>query len=298
MPNSRQAREVLASLGVAWGGIIWGLYWIPLRSLDDLGFSHGWSVACFYLLPALLSLPFLLWRGAQFWNLGKNQHITCAIAAFSMALYAASLLQTDVIRAILFFYLTPLWGTILGRFLLKETISISRIIAMGLAFIGLIFMVGGKTGIELRLGDIMALSAGFIWAYASVRLHEARQCHPLDLTISYSIWGAPMAAIILLAAGDAVQLPDMEMISTALPWFLPFVALLMLPGVFTSLDGARHLSPGLVGILFMTEIIVGAVTAAIWAGEPVGLHEWLGLAFILSAGFVATAGQFQLARSH
>ena len=292
MPNSRQTREVLAAFGVAWGGIVWGLYWLPLRGLADLGFAPGWAVASFYILPALLCLPILAFRLQQQAKLGAYTHITCAIAAFSMALYAASLLQTEVIRAILFFYLTPLWATLLGRFLLKEPITLSRFIAMGLAFTGLLLMVGQATGISLSWGDVMALAAGFIWAYASVRLHQARSHHPLELTISYSLWGAPMAMLIWLAAGISNP-PSPAMLLEALPWFVAFVALLMLPGVFTSLDGARHLSPGLVGILFMTEIIIGALTAAIWAGEPMGLREWLGLSLILTAGFVAALGQFK-----
>ncbi len=44
------------------------------------------------------------------------------------------------------------------------------------------------------------------------------------------------------------------------------------------------LSPGIVGILFMTEISVGSVTAALWAGEPFGGREIAGILLISSAG--------------
>ena len=42
--------------------------------------------------------------------------------------------------------------------------------------------------------------------------------------------------------------------------------------------------PGIVGILFMTEIIVGTITVAIWAGEPFGAREIIGVVLISGAG--------------
>ena len=43
--------------------------------------------------------------------------------------------------------------------------------------------------------------------------------------------------------------------------------------------------PGAVGLLFMTEISVGTVTAAIWADEPFGLREITGVVLVTLAGF-------------
>jgi len=39
-----------------------------------------------------------------------------------------------------------------------------------------------------------------------------------------------------------------------------------------------------VGLLFMTEVSVGAITAAIWAGEPFGWRELAGVVLISMAG--------------
>ncbi len=44
------------------------------------------------------------------------------------------------------------------------------------------------------------------------------------------------------------------------------------------------LNPGIVGLLFMTEISVGTVTAALWAGEPFGAREVIGILLISGAG--------------
>ena len=47
-------------------------------------------------------------------------------------------------------------------------------------------------------------------------------------------------------------------------------------GMYATMWGAPKLNPGVVGLLFMTEISVGAITAAIWSGEPFGYRELSG----------------------
>jgi len=58
----------------------------------------------------------------------------------------------------------------------------------------------------------------------------------------------------------------------------------VVPAAWTAIWGAPHLNPGVVGLLFMTEISVGTATAAIWAGEPFGWRESIGVVLITMAG--------------
>jgi drug/metabolite transporter (DMT)-like permease len=59
---------------------------------------------------------------------------------------------------------------------------------------------------------------------------------------------------------------------------------IVVSGVYATMWGAPRLNPAVVGLLFMTEISVGAVTAAIWAGEPFGFREIVGVVLISAAG--------------
>ena len=58
----------------------------------------------------------------------------------------------------------------------------------------------------------------------------------------------------------------------------------MIPGAYAAFWGAPHLNPGVVGLLMMTELSVGGITAAIWANEPLGARELAGIALITLAG--------------
>ena len=48
----------------------------------------------------------------------------------------------------------------------------------------------------------------------------------------------------------------------------------------------QDMAAGLVGLLFMTEISVGAITAAIWSGDPFGWREVAGKALAFVERFV------------
>ena len=83
-----------------------------------------------------------------------------------------------------------------------------------------------------------------------------------------------------------VQIPKIEQVLPALPLLLIFMALLVLPGTYASLWGPKYLSPGIVGLLFMTEIIVGAISVALLAGEPFGIRELMGVLLIAGASML------------
>ena len=40
-----------AKLACAYSGVAWGLYWIPLRLMDQAGIYAAWSTVLFYAVP-------------------------------------------------------------------------------------------------------------------------------------------------------------------------------------------------------------------------------------------------------
>ena len=94
----------------------------------------------------------------------------------SMLAYATAFLYTDVLRVVLFFYLTPVWSTILGIVFLHETLSTQRVIAIFVGFFGLALILyeGESFGFSLNIGDILGLLAGFLWSVGSVLLKKLK----------------------------------------------------------------------------------------------------------------------------
>jgi drug/metabolite transporter (DMT)-like permease len=136
-------------------------------------------------------------------------------------------------------------------------------------------------------GDWMALASGFLWSVASVLLRAHKASGALDLLIHNFIWSALIAVVLLLVLGPGqAASPPLSVYLAQLPWLVPTVIIVVMTGVYASMWGTPKLNPGLVGLLFMTEISVGAATAALWSGDPFGWREVIGVVLISGAGML------------
>lgn len=283
----RSTIETFAMLSGAAAGVAWGLFWIPLRALDEAGIFGAWAVVVFYVLPTLLLAPLIVLRRQRMIDGGWPLQVAGMLAGLALVCYAGALIFTEVVRATLFFYLTPIWSTILARIVLREPITMPRWGTIGLGVLGLLIIVRPDTemGGGLNAGDWMGIAGGLIWAAAAVVMKSDENGNGVDFTLSYFIWGSVAALFLLLIPLEgAATLPAWEAMRGVLYWMVPVALLLVIPPAFAIMWGATVLSPGLLAVLFMTEISAAAVTAAIWAGEPFGFREVSGVILISAAG--------------
>ena len=279
--------EFKAKLACLYAGAVWGLFWIPLRALEDAGINGLWITVVYFLIPTICLIPIVLSRWQHVKQGGISLQLTTMLSGGALLLYSTSIVYTDVVRAMLLFYLTPIWATILARIFLGDLITPSRILAMLLAILGMltIFGLGARFPIPQNIGDWLGIGSGFLWAVAMVRIRMSESHSAIELTAGFFQWSLIFSAgaAFLLAPS---QIPKIEQVLPALPLLLIFMALLVLPGTYASLWGPKYLSPGVVGLLFMTEIIVGAISVALLAGEPFGIRELMGVLLIAGASML------------
>ncbi len=279
--------ERLAMVSVAAAGLAWGIFWIPLRALDEAGIAGVWAVVLFYVLPTLLFSPIFFLRRRQIIDGGWSLQIAGVLAGVALVCYAGALIFTEVVRATLFYYLTPIWSTLLARIVLGELITVPRWGTIALGLVGLLIIVKADTGMSggLNIGDWMGIAGGLIWAAAAVYMRSDGDGNGIDFTLSYFVGGSVAALLLItLPLDGSGSVPDWDTFRSVLLWMVPVALLLIIPPAFAIMWGATILSPGLVAILFMTEISAAAVTAAIWAGEPFGTREIAGVILISAAG--------------
>ena len=266
---------------------MWGVFWIPLRALEEIGLHGLWITVVYFLIPTICVIPITLWRWIHVKNGGLSLQLTAMLAGGALLLYSTAIVYTDVVRAILLFYLTPIWASILARIFLGDQITTQRIIAMATAVLGMltIFGLGTRFPIPQNIGDWLGIGSGFLWAVAMVRIRMTESHSAIELTTGFFQWSLIFSASVawLLAP---TYIPKIEQTLPVLPLLFFFTAFLVLPGTYASLWGPKHLSPGIVGLLFMSEIVVGAISVAIFAGEPFGIREFIGVFLILGASIV------------
>ena len=279
--------EGKATLACLYAGAVWGLFWIPLRAFEDAGIHGLWITVVYFLIPTICLTPVTLKRWKHVKKGGLSLQLTAMLSGGALLLYSTSIVYTDVVRAMLLFYLTPIWATILARIFLNDAITPSRILAMAMAILGMltIFGLGARFPIPQNIGDWLGIASGVLWAIAMVRLRMSESHSAIELTAGFFQWSLIFSASAAFLLAPA-YIPKVEQALPALPLLLIFIALLVLPGTYASLWGPKYLSPGIVGLLFMTEIVVGAISVALLAGEPFGIRELTGVLLIAGASML------------
>ena len=286
---TREHGQRTASILVFLSSAAWGIMWVPMRYAESVGLPPLWVQLMFVLGPAIVMVP-LQWRSI----LMARHHWPVYIAvgffiAAGLACFALGLLYGSVSKTTVLFYLIPIWVTIMGRVFLGERSSISRWGAIIAALIGgcLVLQVNPA---NIRLGaiDLFGLISGMFWAAGSVILRRFPQVEFRNTTCAQYVIGVMMMVTIIWILD--VPTPSAGAIAAAVPVMFFAGACVFLPIMLLLFRISQYLSPGLVSILMLSEILVAVGSSAIWLGEVVGFWQAVGVALILGAGIFVAFG--------
>lgn len=293
--EARQRNAAVATAIAAVIGVAWGLFWLPMRAIDAAGVRGAWATVSLYVALAIVVLPLAivrLRRGSA--NYERRLIIPAGIAGgLSLSLYATSFLYTDVIHAILLYYMTPVWSALLERLILGEPLRATRLVALALGLAGLVLVLGTDGGLPLpdALGDWMALVGGVLWAFAALALYRARSGNDMAYTSWYTASALGFSLIVALLPGPhAYPLPAAAAVLAALPfilllaWGVLLATTLVIPWI------TRHAGPTRTSLMYMLETPIAGLTAAWLAAESIGWPEIAGAVLILTAGVLDTFG--------
>ena len=267
---------------IAISGALWGLYWIPVRHLEDRGVGVVWMTLGLFLVALAMFVPVLVRHPPARAVFTPRMLVTGLLTGGSFVLYSVSIVLTEVVTAILLFYLSPVWATVLGRLLLGERLTVSRLAALVLGLGGLWVVLGGESGLPLprNAGDWCALAAGITWAFGTLRVHQDAAVSPVAHTAALFVGGTVVIAILSLLPALEAPMPAVTAPAAAIVLAVAVLSVLSAGGI---LWGARLISPGRAGLLLMMEVITGLASAALLAGEPFGVVQVVGSTLIMAA---------------
>jgi drug/metabolite transporter (DMT)-like permease len=282
----------LPTIAVAVGAAIWGVYWIPLRYVDELGMSGAWAVVIAAALPLSVLLPLT----CKYWReIRPDLRAVVLIGLFTglaLAFYAMGLVYTSVVRATMLYYLTPIWSTIFSMIMLREQVRWNRWVAILVGLVGLYFILGGASDltIPINIGDCFGLVAGITWGIGAVHLKQNPGIATTGAVTSqhlFSLLGA-LACCLLLPGIDGV--PPWPVWVAAAPGMWLYSCIALVPSLYAIFWASGKLFPGRVGVLMMTEVLVAVVSASLLLNEQIQLLEWVGVMLILFAGILEVFG--------
>lgn len=288
----RHPQFILICLVVFISAGLWGLYWLPQRMLLDAGMTGGWGTVAQYVISLAVLLPIAVWRLMRGQQIGLR-HWACGLLLGSGAIfYANSLLVTEVIRALVFFYLTPLWATLIEAYFLKRRPSWSRAATVGLALAGVWIAVGAEAGVPvpLYLGDWFGLLAGLLVAAGAARteVEQPEGVFPLLFIVIVFCLIATLYQYPMLE-GAVGPIPALDVAVDSLPFLLVVSLVFVLPTTAAIFWSPQRIGTGVFGILILSELVVGVISAALLTDETFGWPQALGATLIVVAGVIEVA---------
>jgi drug/metabolite transporter (DMT)-like permease len=289
----------LPSLAIAASGLLWGLWWIPLRQVESAGLQGAWASILIFGLCSLLTLP-LAGRGrrptrAEAFNL----LIMGVMSGLTLALWNFSLLTGSVVRVTLLFYLAPVWGTLFGFLFFRLPLRGFRVLTIAFGLAGAVILLGleGLGSAPLSLGDGAALASSVAFALTATYSRKlGASISGWQKTFVSAVMGALFAVPLLALPGGGDLPPSLSIIGSAAPFLLLCMFWQVLLG-WLIMWGTGFVEPGRVTILLLLEVVGAVVSASILTDEPFGWREIVGCIFIVGAGLIEGVDEIKTGRT-
>jgi drug/metabolite transporter (DMT)-like permease len=270
------------------GATSWGILWYPFRVMQGSGLAAPLAT----LLSYLVSIAFgtLVFRRA--WReFPANAAWMLAIgltAGITNVAYLLAIMEAEVLRIVLLFYLAPLWTVPLAHLILHERLTLHGYATAALAMCGAVVMLWRpELGLPApRSGhEWLGLVAGFAFALCNVLVKGADHLTPP----AKSLAGAVGVAVVALPVALWLVPDRAQWTTQAAPHALLIVVIgVVLMSTSIALQyGLSRLAANRAAIVLLFELVVAAVAAHYLAGEVSRLQDWVGGAMIVAAGMVA-----------
>ena len=275
----------LPVLAIAASALLWGLWWIPLRWLGELGFGSLPLNALLYGAGALVLLPFVIRKG----GIGRRppQVLASGIAlGFALIAWNLALLHGDVVRATLLFYLSVVWASLMEWVVLHRRVRPVRVIAVLCGLGGAWILLGGDGGppVPRGIGDWFGIVSGLLFAIAVTVASVTKDLDSREQTCVAFIAAAVIGCCATLALPGGIPSPSLA--PTAYIAVIAVAVVILLPTCLLLFWGARTLPPGRVALLMLLEVVAAAISASYIAGEAFGPAEAMGCALIMASGLL------------
>ena len=213
MIGSSHDRILLPVLALLAGATLWGLVWYPMRLLEETGLSGLWLTLLIYSFTLIVSLPV---TGRKFGEIFQTPAILLPImlaAGWTNIAFVLAILDGNILRVLLLFYLAPVWATLLGVYFLGERLTGRSWVVLVLAMAGALTMLWSP---EMGwpwpsdAADWLAITSGMAFAISNLFVRKG-QTVSLAAKLGASWLGVVLMAVILIVIFQQ-PLPTMSLI--------------------------------------------------------------------------------------
>lgn len=271
---------------------LWGIFWYPLRLLEQQGISGVWASLLIYAGTLVIAIPILIRHVKE---IRVSPYLLLAIMVCSgwcNVAFILAIVEGEVVRVILLFYLSPIWATLLAHFVLKEELTLMARATIVLALGGAMTMLWSpEVGYPwpASMADWLGLSSGVAFALTNLFTHLARQISIRLKTAATWIGVVLVAGLIILFQDSSWPAAEAHIFYLAL--LTGFVLMSLM--TFCVVYGVTHMPIHRSAVILIFEVVIAAISAYLLTDERMNMREWIGGAIVVLAAYLAARQQKQ-----
>lgn len=277
--------------GLILGATAWGVLWYPFRVMQAAGLAAPVATFLCYAVTVMVGAVMLRQVWCEFLpNLKWLIAIGFAAGVTNVA-YLVAVMEADVIRIVLLFYLAPLWTVPLARAMLNEKLTLAGYLTVAVAMAGAFVMLWRP---ELGLPaprnayEWLGLVAGFMFSLSNVLIKRTAAASPGAKTLASAIGVAVVA--LPVAVWQVPTLADWSTLAAPHASLIIVIGIVLLSTSVVLQYGLSKVSANRAAVILLFELIIAAIAAHYLANEVTRVQDWIGGAMIVSAGFIAAMG--------
>jgi drug/metabolite transporter (DMT)-like permease len=277
----------LAITSIGWG-LNWPIVkyvlseWPPLSARGLTGVVGGGLLAMLAILRGQsLAVPPGQWLRLL---LSAFLNVTAWMTLMGLALVWLPASETAVIA-----YTMPVWAALLAWLVLGEPMSMTKILALLMAFAGIAALMGGN-GFDASMaklpGIVMVLVGAFAFALGTVVAKRLPVAMPL---IASSAMQIGLGCVPVAVAGLLFEHPRLEALSATGWALMAYMTVIQFCVAYVCWFAALERLPASVAAIgTMAVPVIGVVASALALHEPLGLGQIAALLFTLAGVTLAT----------
>lgn len=286
-----------APVFVTGAAILWGILVIFVKNLSGAGLASMEIVTLRVYGSAMILVIGLLLYNKELLKI-KWQDSWCfvgtgvvSIVFFSWCYFKNVTVSSVAVSSILM-YTSPVWVTLLSRFVFGERIGKSKLAALVMALVGCALVSGitGGLGNVSPQGLLLGLGSGIGYGLYSIfgRLALEKGYHPMTVSV-YTFLFACVGVLPFVRIGELVEKMNVQPMQWVWAFAMAFLCTCMSFTLYTI--GLKYMEAGRAAVLATLEPIVTTLVGVVVYKEALSVVMILGIVLVLAASVLISRGK-------
>ena len=262
----------------------WGLTWIPIKALQEMGLPAQHLILIAFSAAAIAVMPWIYTQRKAWLPAIWLMLLLGVCGGFSNVAFQTAMAKGDVVRVTILFYMLPVWSMLGGWWFLKERIDQRRVCALAFCLAGAIAILEAWniSWHTFTTIDALALGSGLGLAACNI-LFRFTTTIPLLSKMGFMFIGT---VVLISLSFIIIPLPQITHSPQAIPYAVAYGAGWIILITMGSQWAVTRIEASRSSIIIVMELVVAISSVVIITQSTLATHETIGGVMVFIAALL------------